>query len=117
LVNFADPLSRNHDGNVARRRHDVRDSLAHTHGQKAEERVSSPLSLAFPLLPFAERCGALVRPPCSYLQFSSIAARLMRNALKEDAKKVALRRSGGGINIKFFENGQVTSQSTPALQA
>ncbi|EDQ89867.1 uncharacterized protein MONBRDRAFT_36901 [Monosiga brevicollis MX1] len=47
----------------------------------------------------------------SYLQFSALAARFVRSALKEEAKKQAAKRVGGTLNMRFYEKGQVISAS------
>eukprot|EP00045_Choanoeca_perplexa_P022065 m.8242 g.8242 ORF g.8242 m.8242 type:complete len:68 (+) comp9114_c0_seq1:45-248(+) len=45
----------------------------------------------------------------NYLQFSSMAARLVRSALKDASKAAAAKRAGGAINVRAYDNGQLVS--------
>eukprot|EP00055_Hartaetosiga_balthica_P006333 m.19708 g.19708 ORF g.19708 m.19708 type:complete len:65 (+) comp5152_c0_seq1:410-604(+) len=43
----------------------------------------------------------------TYVQFSSVAARMVRQALKPEAAKRAAARETGSINIRFLEKGKI----------
>eukprot|EP01147_Barroeca_monosierra_P003431 gene3431-6070_t len=46
----------------------------------------------------------------SYIQFSNIAARMVRSALKPEAANAAAKRAGGNINVRLYEHGKLQSQ-------
>ena len=46
----------------------------------------------------------------SYIQYSSIAARIVRQALKEPAKAEALKREGAQVRITNWKDGKAISK-------
>ena len=49
---------------------------------------------------------------CSYVQYSSIAARTVRAALKEPARTEAAKRGGQQIKITYWKDGKAISEYT-----
>ncbi|KAF9179226.1 hypothetical protein BGZ51_007148 [Haplosporangium sp. Z 767] len=46
------------------------------------------------------------KPTLTYLQYSQVCARAVRNALKEDARAIAVRRDEQGLKFSKWEAGK-----------
>lgn len=48
---------------------------------------------------------------CSYLQYSSVAASVVRSCLKPEFKQVAAKRTESSLKVRVFENGKPSAPS------
>ena len=48
---------------------------------------------------------------CSYIQYSAICARLLRNALKPELREAIVNKEVSGMKVAHWENGQMGTGS------
>ena len=52
---------------------------------------------------------------CSYLQYSSICARLLRRSLKPELREAALKREESGLKVTRWEQGKPTADTSELM--